>query len=386
MENIKKVLITGGGSGGHVSVASGLIDGIKEKYPKLYENLIYVGGDLGMVGEDYGNSIEQRKFKHAKFKTRYIRAGKLQRSFSFSSVKLLLRTFLGLIDSIKILQNEKPDLIFSTGGFVSVPVCIIGWLKKIPIYLHEQTATVGLANRVVGKFAKKIYIAFESSKKYFKKTKTLLVGDIVRDAITEFEVDKVSKEIREIFTNNIRFPLIYISGGSLGSHLINTKVLKEIDGLLSGYRVILQTGNNQTFKDFEKAMEIRSKLSEEKKRMFLPIKFIDDKSIGYVYHNMDLFLGRAGANTVYEIAVLAKPSVFIPIPWVTHNEQFENAKALKNTGLSEIIEEDQFEKIDLKSRIDLEIAKLSNRDIDKEKLKEQFPTNAVEKVLNDLYT
>jgi UDP-N-acetylglucosamine--N-acetylmuramyl-(pentapeptide) pyrophosphoryl-undecaprenol N-acetylglucosamine transferase len=386
MENIKKVLITGGGSGGHVSVASGLIDGIKEKYPKLYENLVYVGGDLGMVGENYGNSIEQRKFKNAEFKTRYIRAGKLQRSFSFSSIKLLLRTFLGLIDSFKILKNEKPDLIFSTGGFVSVPVCIVGWLKKIPIYLHEQTATVGLANRVVGKFAQKIYIAFESSKKYFKGTKTLLVGNIVRDAITEFEVDKVSKEIREIFTNNTRFPLIYISGGSLGSHLINTKVLKEIDDLLSGYRVILQTGNNQTFNDYEKAVEIKNNLPEERKTMFLPIKFIDDKNIGYVYHNMDLFLGRAGANTVYEIAVLARPSIFIPIPWATHNEQFENAKALRNTGLSEIIEEDQFKKMDLKSRIDLELAKLSNRDIDKEKLKEQFPTNAVEKVLNDLYT
>ncbi len=385
MENIKKILITGGGSGGHVSVASGLIDGIKEKFPKLYNNLVYVGGDLGMEGEDFGNSIEQRRFKNAKFKTRFIRAGKLQRSFSLLSIRLLLRTVLGLIDSFKILKEEKPDLIFSTGGFVSVPVCIVGRLKNIPILLHEQTATVGLANRIVGKFAKKVYIAFESSKQYFKKEKTVLVGNIVREAITEFRVEEVSEEIRNIVTNNTRFPLIYISGGSLGSHIINTKVLEDIHKLLSGYRIILQTGNNQTFLDYENALTIKKRLSQEKQDMFLPIKFINDKNIGYVYHNMDLFLGRAGANTVYEIGVLAKPSIFIPIPWVTNNEQFENAKTLKDLGLSKIVEEDQFKKLDLKSKIASEISELTKRDIGKEKLQKYFPTNAVEKILNDLF-
>jgi UDP-N-acetylglucosamine--N-acetylmuramyl-(pentapeptide) pyrophosphoryl-undecaprenol N-acetylglucosamine transferase len=339
-----------------------------------------------MVGEDYGNSLEQRRFKNADFETKYIRAGKLQRTFSFTSIKLFLRTFLGIIDSFKILNKEKPDLIFSTGGFVSVPVCLVAWMKRIPVYIHEQTATVGLSNRIVGRFAKKIYIAFESSKKYFKVGKTKLVGNIVREAITEFKVDEVNEEIRQIFTNNTRYPLIYISGGGLGSHMINSKVLAELESLLSKYRVILQTGDNQTFKDYEKAVDIRGRLPEEKRQKFLPIKYISDKSIGYVYHNMDIFLGRAGANTVYEIGVLAKPSIFVPIPWVTNNEQYENAKALENAGLSEIVEEEKFKETNLKSLLETQIHKLPEEDLNAEALKRQFPTDAVEKVLNDLYT
>jgi UDP-N-acetylglucosamine--N-acetylmuramyl-(pentapeptide) pyrophosphoryl-undecaprenol N-acetylglucosamine transferase len=386
MENIKKILITGGGSGGHVSVASALIDGIKDRYPDLYTNLIYVGGDLGMVGEDFGNSLEQRRFQDVEFKTKFIRAGKLQRKLSFSTIRLLFRTILGLKDSFKILKQEKPDLIFSTGGFVSVPVCFAGWLKDIPIYLHEQTATVGLANRIVGKFAKRIYIAFESSKSYFKQEKVKLVGNIVRDAITKFDVNNVDQDIRNLVTNNTKYPLIYISGGGLGSHIINSKVLEEIHELLSSYRIILQTGNNLTYKDYEKALEIKSNLSDEKQQMFLPVKYIDDKSIGYVYHNMDLLLGRAGANTVYEMGVLAKPSIFIPIPWVTNNEQFENAKSLRDLGLSEIIDEKDFKDIDLKKKIDIEAKRLPTEKFNKDLLQNKFPTNAVEKVLNDMYT
>jgi UDP-N-acetylglucosamine--N-acetylmuramyl-(pentapeptide) pyrophosphoryl-undecaprenol N-acetylglucosamine transferase len=386
MENIKKILITGGGSGGHVSVASGLIEGIKRRYPELYKNLVYVGGDLGMVGEEYGNSIEQRKFKNSEFKVRYIRAGKLQRSFSLSSIKLLLRTVLGLIDSFKILNEEKPDLIFSTGGFVTVPVCLVGMIKKIPIYLHEQTATIGLANKIVGKFAEKIYISFESSQKYFKGKNVKLVGNIVRETITNFDISKVDSDIRNIATDNTRYPLIYISGGGLGSHIINQKIVEEIEQIVSGYRVILQTGYNQNYKDYEKAIEIKNKLSKDKQEMFLPIKFINEESIGYVYHNIDFFVGRAGANTVYEIGLLQKPSLFIPIPWVANNEQFENAKVLQDLGLSEILDEDTFKKADIKSTIDLYIDKLPRPKLNREELKEKFPNNAIEKVLNDLYT
>jgi UDP-N-acetylglucosamine--N-acetylmuramyl-(pentapeptide) pyrophosphoryl-undecaprenol N-acetylglucosamine transferase len=120
--------------------------------------------------------------------------------------------------------------------------------------------------------------------------------------------------------------------------------------------------------------------------MFLPIKFINEESIGYVYHNIDFFIGRAGANTVYEIGLLQKPSLFIPIPWVANNEQFENAKVLQDLGLSEILDEDIFKKANIKNRIDLYIKKLPKPELNGEKLKEKFPNNAVDEVLNDLYT
>jgi UDP-N-acetylglucosamine--N-acetylmuramyl-(pentapeptide) pyrophosphoryl-undecaprenol N-acetylglucosamine transferase len=386
MAKFNKIVITGGGSGGHVSVASGLIEAIKKKNQQLFKNLVYIGGDLGMVGEKYGDSLEQRRFKNVDFRTRFIRAGKFQRKLSPTSIKLLFRTLLGVIDSYRVLKQEKPDLIFSTGGFVTVPVCIVGWLKGIPIYLHEQTASVGLANRIVGKFAKKIYIAFDSSQKYFRKEKTELVGNIVRDAVITVNTTDVSDEFKDIVLKNPDLPLIYISGGGLGSHIINSKVLSEIEDLLSKYRVILQTGNNKTFNDYKKALEIKNKLTSEKQDRFLPIRFIDDNNIGYVYHTTNLFLGRAGANTVYEIAVLGKASIFIPIPWVTNNEQYENAKVLENLGLSRIIKEDEFKDINLVEILENEIRNLPKERIDSTILKTKFPTNAVEKVLNDMYT
>jgi len=386
MVKTRKILITGGGSGGHLSACSAIIEGIKGRYPELYTDLVYVGGDLGMVGEDFGNSLEQRKFENADFKTEYIRAGKLQRRLSLSSLRLFLRSFLGLVDSFKIIKREKPDLIFSTGGFVSVPVTLAGWLKGTPIYLHEQTATVGLSNKVVSKFAKRIYIAFESSKDHFQEEKVLLVGNIVREAITNFNTEEVSKNVKNLITQDTEYPLIYISGGGLGSHMINEKVLSEIKELLTKYRIILQTGSNQKCNDFNNSLEIKSKLPQELQERFLPIKFIDDKNIGYVYKNMGLFIGRAGANTVYEIGLLAKPSIFIPIPWVTNNEQFLNAKVLVDLGLSTIIEEKELKKLTLNEIIEVEISKLSKKKINVEEIKRMFPANAVEKVLNDMYT
>jgi UDP-N-acetylglucosamine--N-acetylmuramyl-(pentapeptide) pyrophosphoryl-undecaprenol N-acetylglucosamine transferase len=238
----------------------------------------------------------------------------------------------------------------------------------------------------VSKFAKKIYISFESSQKYFKNRNVKLVGNIVRETITNFDISKVDSDIKNIATDNTRYPLIYISGGGLGSHIINQKIVEEIEQIVSGYRVILQTGYNQNYKDYEKAIEIKNKLSKDKQEMFLPIKFINEESIGYVYHNMDFFVGRAGANTVYEIGLLQKPSLFIPIPWVANNEQFENAKVLQDLGLSEILDEDTFKKADIKSTIDLYIDKLPRPKLNREELKEKFPNNAIEKVLNDLYT
>jgi UDP-N-acetylglucosamine--N-acetylmuramyl-(pentapeptide) pyrophosphoryl-undecaprenol N-acetylglucosamine transferase len=386
MRQYKKIVITGGGSGGHISVASGIIKGIKRRDPELYQNLTYIGGDLGMVGEKYGNSLEQRRFKNVDFKTRYIRAGKLQRRFSLTSIKLVFRTILGLIDSFKILREEKPDLIFSTGGFVSVPVCIAGWLKGIPIYLHEQTATVGLSNRIVGKFAKRVYIAFDSSKEYFDNKKTKLVGNIVRDAVTNVDITKVSDEFKKLVSTNRELPLIYISGGGLGSHILNVKVFSEITFLLNDFRIILQTGDNQHYNDYEKSLNIKEKLENQLKDRFLPTKFINDRNIGYVYQNMDLFLGRAGANTVYEIGVLAKPAIFIPIPWVTNNEQYENAKVLKDLGLAEIIKEKELNNINLTKEILEKIKTLPKESLDFNALRNKFPINAVEKVLNDLYT
>lgn len=380
---VKKILVTGGGSGGHLSVASALIEGIKEKYPESYKYLTYIGGDLAMVGEQYGRSIEQKIFKDADFKCHYIRAGKLQRSFSFSSLKLSLRTILGLKDSLKLVKDINPDLIFSSGGFVSVPVCIAGWLRGVPIYLHEQTAAVGLANQIVSKFAKKIFITFKSSKQYFKKKNVIQTGNVVRTSILNKNGEGENIEKISNMKDN-KLPILYISGGGLGSHLLNTYIFENLDLLLREYNVILQIGNNQVFKDYDFAKKIRNQLNPNIQERFLPVKYFYEKEMGFVFHNIDLYIGRAGANTVYEIGVLQIPSIFIPIPWVTHDEQTKNAQTLASLGLSEILPEKDLNSIN----ISVYIKDFLSRElgVNKKKIKTLFPTTALEQILSHIFT
>jgi UDP-N-acetylglucosamine--N-acetylmuramyl-(pentapeptide) pyrophosphoryl-undecaprenol N-acetylglucosamine transferase len=380
-----KILVTGGGSGGHISVAKALMEGLEKEYSISTKDIIYIGGDLGMEEEKNGNSLEQKVFQNSSYTSYFIRAGKLQRHISLKSILLLFRTLLAFKDSFLILRKENPTFIISTGGFVSVPVCIVGWFLKKPIYLHEQTASVGISNKIVSKFAKKIFVSFKHSLKYFNIHKSFHVGNVVRkDIFKKKQTNDIDLEIISLVNSNIKLPFIYISGGSLGSHSINEKMKKSLKSLLASYRILLQTGDNKMYKDFDEFEKIKKELSREFQNRFVVKKYINSKNIGYVLNSMDLFVGRSGANTVYEIGVLRKYALFIPIPWVTHNEQYLNAKVLQSIGTANILEEKDLEKSNLKTEIDNLLKEINVRKIDSEKLKSFFPTNALYKILEQI--
>lgn len=377
----KKVIVTGGGSGGHISAALSIISSLQERYILSSKNFLYIGGDLGMEGEKPGNSLEQKIMKDKDFNSQYIRAGKLQRSFSFNTIRLVFRSFLGFWDSYKIVRRFKPDLVISTGGFVTVHVCLIAKLFKAKVYLHEQTSTVGLTNKIVGKICDKVFISFASSKRYFPKDKTVLTGNVVRQEI--FDTNGHTKVIQGIkdMQKESELPLIYISGGGLGSHVINNTVKDALNLLLQKYQIILQCGDNKVYKDFDVLSKVKDGLDQEKRGRVFLVKYLNEKEIGYVLNNIDLYVGRAGANTVYELGVLQIPSIFIPIPWVTHNEQYENAKVLKDLGLAEILNEGELTGESLVLKIDRSLSK--ERVISKDKIKEIFKTNANESILRN---
>jgi len=379
----KKIVVTGGGSGGHLSAAEAIIQEISNKYDITKKNFLYIGGDLGMEGERIGNSIEQKKFKNAPFNCKYIRAGKLQRTFSLNTLILLFRTLLGFYDSYKILKKFRPDIVISTGGFVSVPVCTMAKILKAQIYLHEQTSTVGLSNKIVGKFSRKIFLAYKSSAKFFKGEETIHVGNLVRENILETKGSgQVVQALKKMIPNQEEYPIIYISGGSLGSHILNDTVRSALHNLLNKYQIIIQTGENKMLMDYDKLVKEKITLDSHLKDRFFPVKYVESKEIGFLYNNINLFVGRSGANTVYEIGVLKIPSIFIPIPWVTHNEQYENAKVLKDFGLSEILPEGELTPENLVLKIDRYLSK--ERRINTKGLKEAFPLDAAKKILQHI--
>ena len=382
----KKIIITGGGSGGHVSVSAAIIEGLKEKYNIRYEDLLYIGGDLGMANEKKGASIEQKRFKNADFQTEYIRAGKLQRTFSLKNISLAFRTFLGLYDSCKIINRFKPDIVISTGGFVSVPVCFVAKLKKIPIYLHEQTAAIGLSNQIISRYAKKIFVTFEESIKYLPEEKTFHTGNIVRSSIFKQTGEgDIINPMKRMIEKQEKFPIIYISGGGQGSHIINSVVRDSLSQILQDFQIILQTGDNQEYKDYDLIQNDLKKISEEQRNRVFVVKYVYEEEIGYLLNNIDMYIGRSGANTAYEMGVLQIPSIFIPIPWVTHNEQEENAKVLVDLGLAEILPEAELsrEKLVLEIKKFWAVHKIKG-DINVQAIKEKFPEDALEKILNQI--
>lgn len=379
----KKIIVTGGGSGGHVSAAIAIISALEEKYVLDKEHFLYVGGDLGMEGEKPGNSIEQKLMKDKTFSCKYIRAGKLQRRLSLNTIRLLFRTVLGLGDSIKIVREFRPNIIISTGGFVTVHVCLAAKLFGSKIYLHEQTASVGLTNSIVGKISEKVFISFKSSERYFPKEKVILTGNLVRKDIFNTKTQgKFFDELRTMVNHQVQYPLIYISGGGLGSHIINETVKDALPFLLNKYQIVLQTGDNKQFNDYQAFEYIRTTLSDEQKQRFLPVPYVSSKDIGYLFNNIDLYVGRAGANTVYEMGVLQIPSIFIPIPWVTHNEQYKNAEVLKDLGLAEILPEGELATESLLLKINQFISK--KKKLDSAKLKAIFKTDATSLILENI--
>lgn len=377
----KRVVITGGGSGGHISSAKAIIDEIQERYRITSENLLYIGSDLGMEGEKPGSSLDMKVMKQEKINQRYIRGGKLQRKFTLGSIYLLFRTFLGFIDSYNILKKYKPDIIISTGGFVTVPVCLIGkFFFKTKIYLHEQTAAVGLANKIVGKYTEKILIAYPLSEDYFPKEKTVLTGNPVRKEIFQKSgsgplVDEIKKmvEVQE------EYPIIYVSGGSLGSHVINEVIKDSMINLLQDFQLIVQTGDNKVTNDYNILNMERDKLEPELKKRIVVTKYINDNEIGSVLNNTDIFIGRAGANTVYEMGLMKIPSILIPIPWVTHNEQMKNAEILRDIGLARIIREGELTCDKLVMTVNLFAQE--QRKIKEEKI---FVPNAAQKIVDNI--
>lgn len=379
----KRILITGGGSGGHISAALSIISSLEEKYILDDKSFLYVGGDLGMEGEETGNSMEQKLMKDKPFNCKYIRPGKLQRSFSLNTIRLLFRTFWGIWDSYKIIKDFRPDIVISTGGFVTVHVCLAAKLFKSKIYLHEQTSTVGLTNSLVGKISEKVFISFESSKQYFKKGKTLLTGNLVKaDIFNTKGQGKLAETIRKMKEKQSQYPIIYISGGGLGSHLINQTVKEALPLLLQKYQIVLQTGENKVFNDYQAIQTIKESLSPEMQSRFQPVTYIQGNNIGYLLNSIDLFVGRAGANTVYEMGVLQIPSIFIPIPWVTHNEQQKNAEVLADLGLAEIVQEGELTSACLALRIEKFLSK--QLDINREELKRIFKTDANKLILKNI--
>lgn len=251
-------------------------------------------------------------------------AGKLT-----SNPSHLVQLPLGVIRSLSILRAVAPDAILSFGGYLGGTVAFAGKVLNIPIYLHEQTVTAGRANMFIARLAKKVYLTWPESKKYFRVKNTMVVGLPLRSGI-------LAAVPASLFTR--RKPTLLIMGGKQGAHVINRFVFSNLDVLLTHYNLVHQTGTSSLTRDYEYALLCKKNLGSLVDS-YLPFGYINEYEIGTYLRSADMYLGRSGAHICYELAILALQSVLVPLMSTHDHEQHKNAKILEHSGIGQIISE-----------------------------------------------
>ena len=328
-----KILVVAGG-GGHFAPAIAFIEALpREVAVFLVVRKFSLEGDKTV-------SLEYKTAESLKIPFYSIMTGRLQRVFTKYTLFSLFKIPVGFIQSFFILAKEKPDVIVSFGGYVSVPVTVMGFFNKIPIVIHEQTLGAGLANRIASKFAKKICVSFDTSLRFFPKEKTIVTGNPFRKEINQTQTFKRPLFFDEKFDSDSS-PLLYITGGSQGSREINRLIAGCAQKLLKKVRIVHQTGQADNSKDYKVLLATRETFSPEEKKRYIITPFIDSQSVGFVLHYADIIVSRSGMNTITELMVLEKPSLLIPLPSSQGNEQYNNARFFAQTGLGKVLDQDK---------------------------------------------
>jgi UDP-N-acetylglucosamine--N-acetylmuramyl-(pentapeptide) pyrophosphoryl-undecaprenol N-acetylglucosamine transferase len=354
--------------GGHLTPALSVIEAL----PKDVE-VIYIGRKNAIEG-DNAVSLEYETINKMGIPFAELKTGRVQRSFSRYTIPSLGRVPFGLFRAVNILRRHKPDVVLAFGGYLSFPLVIGAKMLGIPSVIHEQTLRAGASNKYLGRFADKICISFETSSKYFPKEKTVLTGNPIRNAILS---------PRKKLKPSENLPLIYVTGGSLGSHFINQLVGENLSKLLEKYLVVHQTGSAEEFKDFEKLTILKEGVNNDKRKRYSLSKFFSPQDTGSIIKAASLIVSRAGINTVSELIILKKPAILIPIPKTSGNEQLENAHFFKNLGLGEVLEQK-----DLTPEKFLEEINDIMNNLDKYKInsgKVHYPRSAAAKIIEVIY-
>lgn len=336
-------------SGGHLSPALALIEKLKN------DEVFYIGRKYSFEG-DKAMSLEYQEIEKLNVKFFSINAARMQRKFTRYTLTSFLKFPLGFFQAYKIIKDIKPDVVVGFGGYISIPVVLAAYFQKIPSIIHEQTLEAGFANKFLSRFADRILISWFSSESFFPKEKTILTGNPLKQFVIDAKKSKSEKYEK---------PIIFITGGSTGSHAINKIIENNLLALLEKYKLVHQTGDSQKYKDFNVLQEIRNGLGEKLKENYILKKFLTPQEEAEVMQKADIVIGRAGINTVSELIYLQKPSLLIPLPFSQNNEQKKNANFIMELGLAEVLDQNSLKQEELAQKISQMIKQIKNYKLNK---------------------
>lgn len=331
--NNNLIFFTGGGTGGHIYPGLAVADELKALAASNNHEIKinWIGCSKGMdknivekaIGPD-GNKTVDRFWG--------IPSGKLRRYFSLKNFSDLFRIAGGFFSALHILRREKPAVLFSKGGFVSVPPCLAARILHIPVYTHECDFTLGLANRLNFKSADCMFVSYEETKARLSegdRKRVVVTGNPVRPVFYKTDSAK-GREFLKIPSDTAK-PVLLVLGGSSGARQINELVYDNIDFLCENFIVVHQTGLLNS-DDNRSAM-----LSEKYPDSYKPYNFIYQE-MPDVVSSADVILSRAGANSIWEAAVLLKPMVLVPLCGSgTRGDQVDNAEFFRSRGAAEVL-------------------------------------------------
>lgn len=319
-----KVLITGGGTGGHIYPAIAIAKKLKKSFKNI--DILYVGTE---------NGLEKDLVPKAGLNFKTITVTGFKRRLSLDNLKTIKKLFIGLNNAREIINTFKPDLVIGTGGYVCGPIVLVAALKNIKTVIHEQNVVPGMTNKILGKFVNKILISYEETKEYFSnKDKVFHTGNPVREEFLAINSLKCKKEMK-VSQDSL---VILSFGGSRGAKKINDTILnmiKYINGI-SDITLIHVTGNLYYEQMMESIKDLNIKLESNIK--ILPYIHNMPKVMGA----SDLIIARSGAITLAEITTVGLPSILVPSPNVVNNHQEYNARVLEKQGAAIVLLEKDF--------------------------------------------
>lgn len=311
----KRILFTGGGTAGHVIVNLALIPYFQKE-----------GWEVDYIGSKQG--IERDLIKDLPNVTYYpISTGKLRRYMSLENFKDPFKVLKGTLDAWNVIRKTKPNVIFSKGGFVSVPVVVASRLRGVPTIIHESDFTPGLANKIATPFAKKVLTTFPETMKYLPEKKATHVGAVIREEL--FQGDKsLGYKVTNLIPGK---PVILIMGGSIGSQKINEAIRANLDTLLKKYQLIHICGSNNVD-------------STVKRKGYVQFGYVNEE-LKDIFAITDFVISRAGANAIFEFLALDLPMLLIPLSLAaSRGDQIDNAKSFKEQGFAHVLEEEELSK------------------------------------------
>lgn len=307
---VKKIMFTGGGSAGHVTVNLALMP----KFAGRGWSIVYVGSETGI----------ERQLVEAK-QVRYIgiQTGKLRRYFDLKNLSDPLRVLKGTFQALQWVRKEKPAVLFSKGGFVSVPVVVGAWLNRVPVVIHESDLTPGLANQISIRFAHTICTTFEESEKYLPKGKTHYVGPVIRDELNHGN----ALEGRLFCRFSSQKPILLIMGGSLGARRINETIQEGLPQILERFQVVHICGKGNV----NPALQQKG---------YLALEYVNEE-LPNLLAAADVVVSRAGSNSIFELLHLRKPMLLIPLPKSqSRGDQILNAQSFERSGYAKVLPEE----------------------------------------------